>query len=303
MTGGGISTDAIETRPSLFFMSSMMKSVNVYRTGIELDHIDKDKAKRLDTWGLQRHTIVIRWNEVNDEIKLIMRNVAMIQYSLPVKTLQVVPTSYRYVAQKLMSEGVDKIDAAKIKIEPINPNFAEKMSRTPINQHLDIGTEVVMENSIGYDLDKDKHQPERQFLSSNLLKFESKLDHPCIRWYHYGAQDIGSMIRCKFTVQPFPINIGKWKLYELMRMDREKVFCIQIWQFYGLTPTEIVEMILKAIDDWEPSGAAINTPNDGGVTLIDKDKTSAFLKQLLEGVKKAKIEDLTYNEMLKKLPL
>lgn len=280
----------------------MMKSVNVYHTGIELSHFDKEKTQRLDTWGLQRYTIAIRWNDVNEDIKLIMRDIAMIQYSLPVKYLQVVPTSYRYVAQKLMSEGLEKIDAAKIKIEPINPNFAEKMSRTPINQHLDVGTEVVIENSIGYDLDKDKHQPERQFLSSNLLKFESKLDHPCIRWYHYGAQDIGSMIRCKFTVQPFPISIGKWKLYELMRMDREKIFCIQIWQFYGLEPIELVEMILKAVDDWTPTGAPINNPNDGGVRLINKDKTSAFLKKLLEDLKKVKVEKMTYNEMLKKLP-
>ena len=276
-----------------------MKGVTLHETGVETDHFPKEKLAYLDTEGLKRQHLTIYWNCPEEEICMLIRDILKCQYMLDYKYLQ--PVSFKYIAQKThTNSNTNLIDSAMVTIEPLHNDFETLISRTPINQKLEIGTNVLLEKSIGYEKDEEGKIEERKYLHSGNLVFETKIPNPCMKFVHYGAQEIGSVIRAKYLVQYVNKQIGKFRLFNFRRSPTDKLFVIQLWNFYGLTMVELLEMILNYVKNQyvEPQVYASNH-NDKGANLLNIDKTTKFLETLIQEVKKVKVEPITMQNLLK----
>lgn len=278
----------------------MFSKITIHETGIETDHFPSDKLAFIDTEGLKRKHLTIYWKCSEDDIADIIRDLLKCQYMLDYKYLQ--PVSFKYLAQKSITNGdSNNIESSKITIEPLHNDFESLISRTPINQKLELNTNVILEKSISHDIDENGKGEERKYLSSNNLEFEGiKISNPCLKWVHYGAQEPGSAIHCKYIVQHVNKNIGKFRLFNFRRSPTDKLFVIQLWNFFGLSMAELIEMIIDYVKNQyvEPSVYSIGF-NDKGANLLNPKKLIDFLEDLLKEVKKTKVEQSHIQDMLK----
>lgn len=278
-----------------------MKSISIYETGVETSKLPEDKLKYLDLEGLKRFHLVIEWKNDFDP-SLIIRDLLKTQYMLDYKWLQ--PISYKYIAQKTITNGnMNNIETANIQIEPLANDYENLISRIPINQHLEIGTEVTLENSISYELDSEGKIQERKYLSSSNLKFEkSNVKNPILRNFHIGSQEIGSIIRAKYEVQIVNKFLGKFRLWGFRRSPTDSSFTIQLWNYYGLSILELIEMIINYVkNQYQPPKLEVLDYNDTKYLINKPDELIKFLEELKTEVQKTKIEKILINDLVKKL--
>lgn len=277
-----------------------MKSISIYETGIETSKLPQEKLKYLDLEGLKRTHLTIYWKDDFNPSQII-RDLLKTQYMLDYKWLQ--PVSYKYIAQKTLTNGdMNNIETANIQIEPLANDYESLISRIPINQHLDIGTEVTLENSISYDLSPDGKMQERKYLSSSNLHFETtKIKNPILKNFHIGSQEVGSMIRAKYEVQIANKFLGKFRLWSFRRSPSDKCFTIQLWHFYGLSIDELIEKIIDYVKNQytEPKLDTLDY-NDTKYLIYDPENLIKFLEDLLREIKKSKHENISMTELIKK---
>ena len=225
-----------------------MKSAKIVETGVDEKFWSKEELARIDVEGLKRQHLVIEWKEVNAEVKQFMRDLLILQYSLPIKVLRCL--SHKYVAQKSMVVGTsDDIEAAGITIEPLNPDISFFITQIPINQSLPIGCQVTVEEEIPYELKEDGSMYEPRFLSSNSLKFDTDIKRPCLRNVHICGIETGSKLREKFTVEWSNPSIIQLTMFGFKRNDYEKKFHIWIYNFWNVSIQELLKKYLFTTSD------------------------------------------------------
>lgn len=275
-----------------------VEKLNLFETHIDKSHFTEEQLERIDYEATRRFHLVIRWKEVNDDVCLIIRDLLKIQYWLKYKVLQ--NTSYKYVAQKTNTNGSDtNIESANILIEPLNNDFKGLIHRIPINQKLDIGTEVLLNKSIPYNPDEKGMIPDRKFLHSGNLEFNTKIPNPIPNFFHIGAMEIGSNIKAKFIVQYADPVIEKFRLFSFLRQDECNVFVLQLWNFYGINFKELFDLMIDYIENgYKPIEYYTISANDYGNKIIDKDGLLKFVKGLSQGIEKLKIEEVNIGDLL-----
>ena len=276
----------------------LVEKVELFETGVEKEHFKPEQLAFIDLDATRRFHLVIRWKDVNDEVCMIIRDLLKIQYSLNYKWLSNV--SYKYVAQKTNTNGNEtNLETANILIEPLNNDFKSYISRIPINQKLENGTEVILNKSIGYTPDKNGIVPERKFLHSGNLEFDTKIANPVPKYFHIGAMEIGSNIRAKFVVQNADTETCRFRLFSFLRKDAEKVFVLQLWKFYGLTFPELIDMMIDYLKNRyvEPKFYTVGA-NDYGANVMERENLIQFLTELNEKVKSLKATEIKINDFI-----
>lgn len=239
---------------------SIIQDVSTYTFGPKSSDFSEAELKLIDIDGLQRNYLKITFKSLTDEVYFTLRDIAMLQYALPVKYLKNVPTSYSYVAQKSQMHGKDRdIKNASVTIEPLNPDIVNVIAYTPINQSLPIGTVVTIDVEIPFDVNAKGEEPERRFIWSRNLKtvddVESKIKElnpssittkPWIDCCHYCAIDVGSKLTAKYEVEYVDTEIVKsFALFGFSRCDDKKEFTIWVYKCYNLLPIDVLKMLAK----------------------------------------------------------
>lgn len=238
---------------------SIINSVNIYIGGPEEAGFNENERKLIDIEALQRTYLKISFNELNEDTYTFMRDVAKLQYSLPVKYLKPIPETFSYISQKSHIVGSDKnVKNAGVTIEPLNADINNMISYTPINQSIPLGTVVTLD----VETDFESEDASRKFIWSDNLKTttdiiqkiqQAKPDSVFIRpWAgkcHYCAIDIGSHISGKYEVQNVDTSIMKsFQLYGIARSDEHKEFIIWTYHCYNVTPKDILILISEHND-------------------------------------------------------
>lgn len=236
-----------------------ISSVKIEKMGPKTSDFTKEELGLIDIDGLQRTFLKIGFKQLTNDEYFFMRDIAFNQYRLPMKYLKPIPNSFSYVSQKSQISGKEKdINNAGVVIEPLNADFFNLISYTPINQALPIGTMVTIDVETEFNCVGDK-QPERMFIWSNNLKtdddIESKIKKekpnstrtkPWIECCHYGAIDIGSKLIAKYEVENVDIDIIRsFSLYGFSRNDDKKEFTIWTFNYFNVSPMEILTMMKK----------------------------------------------------------
>lgn len=272
-----------------------MESVQTFETYIETEHFPKEKLVFIDTENLRRFHILIRWKDADEETRLLIRDLLKVQYALDYKWLEANDEAYEYVAQKTDTNGDStNIKTAAITIEPLNNDYKSYISRIPINQKLEIGTDASLSHSIPYGYIEQGKIYEREFLDSGLLEFHCKLPNPIINHFHIGSQEVGSLIRANFRVRYADTQRGKFRLWNFRRNDHERCFVISLWKFYGLSLDELIIMMIDYVKHkyTEPTFYKIGA-NDHGANILNRERLISFLESLLPIIQKSKMERIT----------
>lgn len=238
---------------------TFVDKVSVSYFGPDPKRISPKDQKRIDLDGLKRAYLTISWSKISDEVYDTICDIAANQYALPMKYMKPIPNSYSYIAQKSQISGKEKdIKNAYIVIEPLNADFFNKISITPINQSLPLGTVITIDASVPFD-SEDGKSPERKFIWSNNLCIESDIKskiqkenphslttEPFCKCVHYGAIDIGSRITAKYEVSVVDTDIIKsFSMFGFARDDDKKIFTIWTYKCYNITPLTILELLKK----------------------------------------------------------
>lgn len=238
--------------------ASIIKSVTTFTRGPIADRFTPAELKLIDIDGLQRDYLKITISKYTEDVYDMLRDIAKVQYALPVRYLKPSPGSYQYVSQKSQLSGNEKdIRNASLVIEPLNPDIFHVISYTPINQSIPLGTVVTIDVTTDFNTLPDGQEPERRFIwSDNLIappdiekkikaaKPSSKTTRPWIGKCHYCAIDVGSHLTAKFEVSNVDLSIIKsFALYGFARSDDDNEFVLWTYRCYNVTPTEILGMI------------------------------------------------------------
>ena len=220
--------------------------------------------EELDIKGLTIMYVKMKPKKITREYMLAVNDITRNQYYLRMKYLKPLGHTFKYEARKSCING-DK--DADIKIEPMNPDIKNCISYTPINQKLEIGTVIYIDEKIPYLPDKDGNEPTRLSLTSDNLKstHEGKLsghyNNFCVQHCDYMcAQDIGSTIFCKFEVvetdiegiQSMTMFIGPWRSED----EKDPFFQIGIYKCWNVTPKELFEKMVESFEylEWSEYG-------------------------------------------------
>ena len=213
-----------------------------------------EELQLIDIDGLGRTYTTITFNKLSDAEYFFMRDIAYNQYMLPIKYLKPIPNSYSYIAQKSQISGNEKdIKNASITIEPLNADFFNQISYTPINQSLPLGTVVTIDVENPFD-SVNGQLPERKFIWSNNLETDSnvksslkgKRTKPWIECCHYGAIDIGSRLTAKYEVQQVDTEIMRsFSLFGFSRSDERKQFTIWTFNYFNVSPIDVLQLMKK----------------------------------------------------------
>ena len=189
---------------------------------IDLKQFIKDDLKYIDPENLSetivKYTIPIKGDD-DYKTYLNIAELLKMDYMIPVKYLAPVIETYSYIAQKsALINDQKNIEDASVLVEPLNPNLLQKISYTPINQMIPLGTVFTINAEIPYLAGKDGKEPVRKLLTSASLKTTANVSkmiqdeakkcgikNPstsiCNRRIAYGALDIGSKFEAKFIVE------------------------------------------------------------------------------------------------------
>ena len=238
---------------------SFVNSVKITTSGPNSKDFSKNELKRIDIDGLQRTYLTIKWNNLTDEVYFAMRDIAASQYKLPIKYLKPIPNTYSYVSQKSQISGNEKdLKNASTTIEPLNGDFFNMISYTPINQGLPIGTMITIDVETEFN-NVNGHEPERKFIWSNNLKTDHDIEQkiksekpnskrlkPWIGCCHYGAIDIGSRLTAKFEVQYVDVEVvHSFSLFGFSRDDERKEFTVWTYNCFNTSPVEVLQLVKK----------------------------------------------------------
>lgn len=233
---------------------SFISSVEQYTNGPVDKDFTADELKLIDLEALQRTYMKITFKELNEDTYTFMRDVAKLQYTLPVKYLRPIADTFSYVSQKSHIVGNDKnVKNAGITIEPLNPDINNIVSYTPLNQSVPLGTVVTLD----VETEFESETASRKFIWSDCLKTVADITEkiqaekpnsifirPWAGKCHYCAIDIGSHVSGKYEVQYVDTSIVKsFQLYGMARCDDLKEFVIWVYHCYNLLPEDILKMI------------------------------------------------------------
>lgn len=237
----------------------VIKQLTTTTFGPNAKDFRKDELELIDIEGLQRTQLTINFKELTDEVYMFMRDVAKSQYKIPVKYLKLIPGSYEYVSQKSALFGKDRsVKNASITIEPLNNDYSNIITYTPINQALPVGTMVELNIEVPYNGPNAKQM---FFWSDNLTTIddiENKIQDECKKLFdrsciykspwigkcHYGSIDIGSVITAKFEVDYVDTNLySSYSLFGFSRNDELNEFNIWCYNCYNVTPRDILKLI------------------------------------------------------------
>lgn len=237
--------------------TSMIKDIKTYTIGPNIDEFTPKELSLFDADAFIRNYITIKFNDMNDAIYDGLYSITRLQYQLPMKYLQPVEHSYSYVSQKAILTESNDMKQAAITIEPLNPDYMNLISYTPINQSIPIGTSVVVNISVPFDTNPDGTEPDRMYFWSNNLTTDPDIEQIIKRenpksirtkpWQgcvHYGSIDVGSKLECKYLVKEIDTRIVKsYNLYGF-RFDHDlKELTIWVFKCYNLLPIDILKMI------------------------------------------------------------
>lgn len=229
----------------------------------QVDNLSEELQNLIDVPGLSKHYIKITAANIDRKYICAIRDIAKLQYKLPIKFLKPIQEDYSYVAQKSQIYGDEHdIKNAAVTIEPLNPNFLVQISYTPINQSIPLGTIVNIHEEIPFNETDDKPL-ERMFLWSSNLKTDAdivdviKRENPdsinTLPWnmtVHYGSIDIGSVIDAKFEVSEVdPCVYDSFAIFRFNRCDEKKEFVIYTYDCFNITPKDVLKMLLKQTEN------------------------------------------------------
>ena len=218
-----------------------------------------EELKLFDIDGYKRHNLKITFTKLTTEVEDTLRDIAFNQFALPMKYLKPVPDSYEYVCQKSQISGKEKdIKNAAVTIQPLNPDFVDVISKTPINQALPLGTIVTIDVETPYHV-VDGKLPERKGIwAKNLRTVEnitsiimkekpnSTRQLPWCWSTDFGVIDIGSKLSGKFEVAQVDTNIMKsFQLFLFRRPADRPEFTLSVFNYYNTSPIEVLELIKK----------------------------------------------------------
>ena len=236
---------------------SFIDKVSVVYICPDKSKFTKKQLKRLDDDGTKRAFLTIKFKKMDDTIYAAIQELTGNQYSIPMKYMKPIPNSYTYIAQKSQISGKEKdIKNAYIVIEPLNADFFNLITYTPINQSLPLGTIITIDVSVPFD-GKNGKPPERKFIWSNNLRTEQDISnkikkenpnsHTLKPWcgcVHYGAVDIGSRLTAKFEVANCDVDIIRsFTMFGFKRSDERQEFTIWTYKCYNITPIDILKLM------------------------------------------------------------
>lgn len=196
----------------------------------DLDYIDPHNLKEIIiSYTFKESKGDVELGDImSNDMYIAIANILKLQYLLPVKYMKPIEGSYKYISQKcqINTKQSDKntkqdISKANLTIEPLNPNFPQTISYTPINQMIPIGTiftlhvEIPFRNSYRKMLtsssikceindiegiirnEADKEKINKCYKTKELTNIPTSTFNKRIA---YGAIDIGSQLDCKFIV-------------------------------------------------------------------------------------------------------
>ncbi len=238
-------------------MPKYIKSAKVSVFGPNLKDFTDEEQQLFDIEGMRQHVLEIKFSQLSNETYLFMRDVAKLQCKLPIKYLKLVPGSFEYVSQKSQIFGNENdIKHANVTIEPLNNDYANIITYTPINQSIPIDTVVTLNISTPYN-DTDTESAAQKFFWSNNLKTSNDIQEiikqenpnsitlqPWMRCVHYGSIDIGSVINAKFMVDWADTELySSYSLFNFRRDDNTATFYIWMYDAFNVSHTELIEMI------------------------------------------------------------
>lgn len=237
--------------------SSTIVSAKITQMKLNPDEFTDDEKKLIDLSGLSQHILTIKFSELTDDVYLFMRDVARLQNKLPMKQMKLVPDTYEYVSQKSQIFGKEQdIKNASITIEPLNNDYANTISYTPINQSIPIDTVITLNISTPYNDTPDTIASQKFFWSNNLRTVDNIKDiikkenpesitlEPWMKCVHYGSIDIGSVINAKYTVDWVDTDMySSYSLYNFRRDDVNKEFVIWMYDAWNVHHKELIELI------------------------------------------------------------
>ena len=237
-----------------------IKAVEQYKVNLNKNDFTADELKLIDIEGLSRNYLKIEFKSLGDDEYFVMRDIAKLQYKLPIKYLKPVPNSFSYICQKSLISGNEKdIRNAAVTIVPLNPNVQKQISYTPINQSLPLGTIVTIDVDVEYTPSDPNITPQRRFIWSDNLKTDKNISEiikrenpksiytkPWIQHCHYCAIDIGSQLNAKYEVAEVDLSIyASFSLFGFSRSDERKEFTIWTFNYFNITPVDVLKMISK----------------------------------------------------------
>lgn len=243
-----------------------ISSVKIEKSGPIAKDFTPEELKLIDIDGLQRTYMKITFNKLSDDEYFFIRDIAFNQYKIPMKYLKPVPNTFSYISQKSQISGKEKdIKNAGVVIEPLNADFFNMISYTPINQAMPMGTIVTIDVETEFNT-IDGKEPERKFIWSNNLKTDGDIKdkikkekpnstrtEPWIKCCHYGAIDIGSRLTAKFEVSPVDVDvIHSFSLFGFSRSDERKEFTIWTFNYFNVSPADVLNM-MKSVNGLEPT--------------------------------------------------
>lgn len=239
-------------------MSSQIAKITQYTYGPKASDFNAYEKDRFDIDGVTRNVLKIQFKELNDATYFAMRDIVKNQYALPIKYLKPVSGTFSYISQKSQLIGSEKdIRNASVTIEPLNPDIANVISYTAINQSIPIGTPVIINVTTDYSIAPDGTAPTRKFIWSNNLETDGDIEtkiksanpnsittKPWIASCHYCAIDIGSKLTAKFTVEYVNTSIVKsFSLFSFVRCDDDKTFEIWVHKAFNILPIDVVRLV------------------------------------------------------------
>ena len=237
--------------------TSNIVSANITQLKLDPNEFSESEKRIIDLNGLSQHILTITFSELTEEVYLFMRDVARLQNKLPMKHLKLVPGTFEYVSQKSQIFGKEQdIRCASVTIEPLNNDYANTITYTPINQSIPIDTVVTLNISTIYN-DTDTDVASQKFFWSNNLKTVSNVRElikkenpnsitlePWMKCVHYGSIDIGSVINAKYTVDWVDTDMySSYSLYNFRRDDVNKKFIIWIYDAWNINHKDLLELI------------------------------------------------------------
>lgn len=267
---------------------SLIEKIELVETNISIDKLNKEMVDCIDTNGMRRFWIIIKWKN-NENVQLFIRDLLRIRYSPTVKYLK--PISFSYIAQKSnINNNSNDLTSAGITIEPLNNDFEKYISLIPISQKLKLGTEFIFNKEIPYNVDKNGQMQNRLFISSDNLECKDKdVKNPILKHVHIGAMEIGSQLKMKFKVEKTShIRDGStFCLFNFRRDPNDEKFIINHYNYWQLNSKELFEYLLNFVEnEYTEPIINFNDANDHGANILDK-------KLLIDGLK----------EIISKLPL
>ena len=234
--------------------------VEISHNGPNKKDFSKEELELLDIDNLQETIYTVNLPEkLSAEDKIGIESLLKLETKLPMKYLKPIPNSCVYVAQKarLLSSNAGNIDSASVRIEPMNPDWANGQVRfLPINQSIPLDTIFMISKTIPFD-GKFEWVLSSDITTSKDLKQLILSENPKAKSFvltnqkvYLFGQDIGSKLEGKFKVSMTDDIFDNMRLFRFRRPKQNKIEFI-IYDFMDISLKDVMEKALKACKNKE----------------------------------------------------